>query len=122
MEEMKVCKSCGGINETSSASCKYCGNSLFIIKKNKFVLFNDDITINIVKDLFVERKDFDSQYISNKHAYLFVQDEKLFVRDLKSTNGTYINDEQINSLEDVMLNLDDQITFANITFKVGVEK
>jgi pSer/pThr/pTyr-binding forkhead associated (FHA) protein len=36
-----------------------------------------------------------SPAISKKHCLLLVRDEKAFVRDLESTNGTFVNDEQI---------------------------
>ena len=36
-----------------------------------------------------------SPAISKKHCVLFIRDEKAFVRDLESTNGTFINDEPI---------------------------
>jgi len=36
-----------------------------------------------------------SQAISKKHCTLEVRDDKCFVTDLDSTNGTYINDERI---------------------------
>jgi predicted component of type VI protein secretion system len=36
-----------------------------------------------------------SPAISKKHCLLLVRDNKAFVRDLESTNGTFVNDEQI---------------------------
>lgn len=120
MSESKICKSCGGINEIDEKRCKYCGNSLFIVKQDKYYLEGSEKRITITNDLFIERKDFESQYISNKHAYLFVRNDKLFVRDLNSTNGTFINDEKIDSLTDHELVYDDKIVFADLEFKVGV--
>jgi predicted component of type VI protein secretion system len=36
-----------------------------------------------------------SPAISKKHCILFVRGERAFVRDMESTNGTFVNDEQI---------------------------
>lgn len=36
-----------------------------------------------------------SPAISKKHCLLLVRDDKAFVRDMESTNGTFVNDEQI---------------------------
>jgi pSer/pThr/pTyr-binding forkhead associated (FHA) protein len=36
-----------------------------------------------------------SPAISKKHCLLLVRDNKAFVRDLESTNGTFVNDEQV---------------------------
>jgi pSer/pThr/pTyr-binding forkhead associated (FHA) protein len=36
-----------------------------------------------------------SPAISKKHCLLLVRDEKAFVRDLESTNGTFVNDEPV---------------------------
>ena len=120
MEESKVCQSCGGINDIRNMKCKYCGNSLFKVKKSAFILSNEKYKLSIVSDLFIERKDFDHKYVSNKHAYLFVENGTLKVRDLKSTNGTMINDKSIEPLVDYELHDGDKVTFADLSFKVEV--
>ena len=38
-------------------------------------------------------------YVSRKHAKFAVKNEKLFIEDLNSSNGTYINGERIKSAE-----------------------
>lgn len=37
--------------------------------------------------------------ISRKHLAIEVRDEKIFLRDLGSTNGTYINDKKVSIIE-----------------------
>ncbi len=54
--------------------------------------------------------------VSGLHAELFTADERLFVRDLKSTNGTFINGEQFFDVAE--LKTDDVIQFADVSFRV----
>src|SRR5262245_40381491 len=37
-----------------------------------------------------------SQHISKRHCVFRMRGEQLFIEDLKSTNGTFINDEQVH--------------------------
>ena len=56
--------------------------------------------------------------ISKNHAELsFLEDGKLVLRDLGSTNGTYVNGEAISGA--TIVNEDDIIQFATIVFRVG---
>uniref|UniRef100_A0A182MVN6 FHA domain-containing protein n=1 Tax=Anopheles culicifacies TaxID=139723 RepID=A0A182MVN6_9DIPT len=43
---------------------------------------------------------FDSRILSQSHAVLFYQDGKLFLKDLCSLNGTYLNEEYIGPERD----------------------
>jgi len=54
--------------------------------------------------------------VSGLHAELFTVDDELFVRDLKSTNGTFINGERIFDVAE--LKADDVIQFADVSFRV----
>jgi len=54
--------------------------------------------------------------ISGLHAELFTADDRLFVRDLNSTNGTFINGTQISDVSE--LNEDDVVQFADVAFRV----
>lgn len=58
--------------------------------------------------------------ISKNHAELtFRADGSLILRDLGSTNGTYVNGEQI--VTDTIVREDDIIQFATIVFRVGAD-
>ena len=54
--------------------------------------------------------------VSGLHAELFTTDDRLFVRDLNSTNGTFINGTQITDVSE--LNDDDVVQFADVAFRV----
>ncbi len=48
----------------------------------------------------------DDPLISRKHCRIFLKDEKLFVEDLNSTNGTFLNGKRVKTAE---LNEEDEI-------------
>ena len=61
-----------------------------------------------------------SPLISNRHCALLVRGEKLFIRDLVSTNGTSVNDTRIQG--EVELRHDDKISVGPLHFAVAIEK
>jgi EAL domain-containing protein (putative c-di-GMP-specific phosphodiesterase class I) len=56
------------------------------------------------------------QTVSNLHAEIGEADGVLVLRDLGSTNGTYVNGRRVS--EPVVLHEDDLVQFANIAFRV----
>lgn len=55
--------------------------------------------------------------VSGQHAEFYVDGERLLLRDLGSTNGTFINGERIDS--EVEVHEDDVIQFADVALKVA---
>jgi pSer/pThr/pTyr-binding forkhead associated (FHA) protein len=53
--------------------------------------------------------------VSRKHCEIFERDGKLFVRDLGSLNGTYVNSQKIDS--DHWLQPDQLLTLGTVTFR-----
>jgi adenylate cyclase len=53
--------------------------------------------------------------ISRRHAQILRQDDRILVRDLNSSNGTYINGERIDSAE---LKPGDTVTFGKVKFRL----
>lgn len=60
-----------------------------------------------------------SPTVSNIHAELRVDDGVLYVKDLGSTNGTFINGERIDG--EFVVASGDLLQFAEIVFRVGLE-
>jgi EAL domain-containing protein (putative c-di-GMP-specific phosphodiesterase class I) len=58
--------------------------------------------------------------VSKEHAELFERDNALWLRDLESTNGTYVNGERVHS--DIRLKEGDIVQFATVVFRVGREE
>ena len=60
-----------------------------------------DATVNIPYDSFCSRR----------HAQILFKDDKYYLEDLKSTNGTYLNDTKLESIAELKNN--DKIKFGN---------
>ena len=56
--------------------------------------------------------------ISKRHALLENSDGSIQIKDLKSTNGTFVNGEMLNASEPSILKEGDKITLANITYQL----
>ncbi len=52
---------------------------------------------------------FDSRVLSRSHAELFVKENKLYIRDLKSSNGTFINNKKLEPYKDYELKVGDKL-------------
>jgi len=59
--------------------------------------------------------------ISRKHAEVVLKDGAVSVRDVGSTNGTFVNDERLQSGQDHALRDGDSVSFAGILFKYRAE-
>lgn len=81
----------------------------------KFPIHSDPFTVGRVSDSSLS---LPKGCISKNHAELtFGDDGQLILRDLGSTNGTYVNGQAITG--EVVVNEDDIIQFATIVFRVG---
>ncbi|MEQ8791952.1 MAG: EAL domain-containing protein [Pirellulaceae bacterium] len=58
-----------------------------------------------------------SATVSSLHAEIVERDGALFVRDLGSTNGTYVNGREVD--EEVQIGENDLVQFANIALRVN---
>jgi len=57
--------------------------------------------------------------VSSSHAEIFAEDDRFFVRDLGSTNGTFINGEKI---EKSLLHEGDELRFGSVITRFGVSE
>ena len=83
-----------------------------------------DLTLTVTASLSVGRgSDNDlvlgSKQISRNHAQLSVLNGQLYVKDLESSNGTFINDERIAANESKQLSAEDTLGFASFIFQVS---
>lgn len=62
----------------------------------------------------------DSRSVSKSHAELLLTGDELWLRDLNSTNGTYVNGERIGS--PTRLSQGDLVQFATLVFRLGKDE
>ena len=84
-----------------------------------------DLTLTVDDSLSVGRgNDNDvvlgSKQVSRNHAVLSVLEGQLYVKDLDSSNGTFINDRRIEGNESNLLQVDDTLGFASFVFQVHI--
>lgn len=58
--------------------------------------------------------------ISSRHAELNIKDNKWFITDLNSTNGTFVNGQKLKTDEEFELHNCDRLTLANVDFSVQI--
>ena len=147
MTEIRICENCGARNPVSNLECENCGYDItFCIPIDSEEIVNADVQSDVsgkqwvftaidessvsfsVKDdeeLNIGRENCvisdylnKSDYISRVHCKIYANNEELHIVDA-STNGTYINGKRIDKLKDYKLNNGDEVTFADIKFKIS---
>ena len=62
-----------------------------------------------------------SESISRKHCIIVVRDGKILIQDLKSRNGTYVNDKRLPSDRAKVLSAGDHIALGKLKFELVVD-
>ncbi|MFN4317815.1 FHA domain-containing protein [Acinetobacter parvus] len=79
--------------------------------------------INVERDMLVGRHQdaeilLQSTDISRKHAALLFRNDHIWVKDLKSTNGTFVNGERVEQEQEIELHDGDMLQFASFMFMI----
>ena len=109
----------GGKKRRPSNSNKYYG--LEVISAGDNLDLKGGSIIPIRSDLTIGRKDGNSivlldQHVSGNHAEIIVRNNKVYLEDLHSTNGTFMNGKRISGK--VQLSNKDEITIGKSIFKI----
>ena len=79
--------------------------------------------ISVERDMLVGRHQdaeilLQSTDISRKHAALLFRDDHIWVKDLKSTNGTFVNGERVEQEQEIELHDGDMLQCASFMFMI----
>lgn len=70
-------------------------NGDMLLKGLKYTVNEEDKEIHIGRDDNWADVPIGLTFVSRKHATLYKQDDKWYIKDLKSTNGTFVNGAKI---------------------------
>jgi len=60
-----------------------------------------------------------ASFVSRHHAIFYIEDEDIYIEDLSSANGTFINDGKIPANVKILCNVNDVISFAGIKWRLS---
>ena len=111
----------GGRKRRTSKSSRHYG--LEVIDAGDNVDLKGGSIIPIRSDLTIGRKEGNSivlldQHVSGNHAEIIVRNNKLYLGDLHSTNGTFLNGKKISGK--VQLSNKDEIKIGKAIFKIVI--
>lgn len=81
--------------------------------EGKEILINKDMLVGRHQDAEIQ---LHSAEVSRRHAAFLVKDDALWVQDLKSSNGTFVNDVRVDDQK--LLEDNDIVQFASLKFHV----
>ena len=92
----------------------------------KLIALSDPIkgqVLNIERDMVIGRHQqadivLQASHVSRRHAALILKDGQLWIQDLGSSNGTFVNGEKVTEQQ---LKHEDQINFESIVFTISEE-
>lgn len=125
---VRVCEDCGTENAPQARKCKQCGEDISDILptpshntqnkpfRYKLVAINGEYTAIMDKPLSIVGREADlkdylntKMFVSRQHAEFTIVEGKAFIRNLSSTNKTFVNNVEISNDEPTAINLGDEI-------------
>ncbi|MGN0395323.1 MAG: DUF6382 domain-containing protein [Coprococcus sp.] len=88
------------------------GDKIYIDKKTCRIGKSSDVVDKCISD---------NSAISRCHAIIYKIDDKCYIEDLNSTNGTFVDDEQITSNSKIALRIGSRISLADEEFELRYE-
>ena len=62
-----------------------------------------------------------SESVSRKHCIIVQKDGRVLIQDLKSRNGTYLNDKRLSTSKATVVKPGDQLRIGKLMFEVSIE-
>lgn len=84
------CQNCSSELKPNAVFCPNCGTR--VVNTGSLIVNSDIITIGRAADNVIH---IESTGVSSYHAKMYVNGNKVFIEDLNSTNGTFINNQKI---------------------------
>lgn len=125
---VRVCEECGAENPPQARKCKQCGEDISDILPTpsvgvqekpfafKLTAVDGDYSAVIDKPLSIVGREADlkdylgtKMYVSRQHAEFTIVAGKVFVKNLSSTNKSFVNNTEISNTEPTALNFGDEI-------------
>ena len=125
---VRVCEECGAENAPQARKCIQCGEDISDILPTpsagaqekpfayKLSAVDGDYCAVIDRPLSIVGREADlkdylgsKMYVSRQHAELTIVAGKVFVKNLSSTNKTFVNNTEISNIEPTPLNFGDEI-------------
>ena len=113
---VRICD-CGAQNPSNARKCSACGEDISDIlpteleaaqEKYRLTSLDGTFAYDITEDEVVVGREHELQcflagksYVSRKQCRFYMQDGKLYLENLSSTNPTFVNDQQIGSVVEV---------------------
>ena len=113
---VRICD-CGAQNPSNARKCSACGEDISDIlpteleaaqEKYRLTSLDGTFAYDITEDEVVVGREHEMQcflagksYVSRKQCRFYMQDGKLYLENLSSTNPTFVNDQQIGSTVEV---------------------
>jgi hypothetical protein len=107
------CPKCFEENQSNAVFCQNCGSRLVNYTKS---LSSNIITIGRAPDNVIH---INEQNISGKHAKIFLENGQVYIEDMDSTNGTFVNGKMITR---TLLNLSDYVSLGNTSLNLNDNK
>jgi CheY-like chemotaxis protein len=86
--------------------------------KDHMLIGRADPERNINPEIDLTEPDGIGKGVSRRHASIIVHDERVFIRDLGSTNGTQLNGVPCEPLKEYRLRHGDELSFGNMRMQV----
>lgn len=109
-DEMDTTSLLGALSDNISYRLVACeGNNVIDINEASVIVGRDRSTANAV---------IDNKAVSRLHAKICIDNNKLQVYDMKSTNGTFVNDKSVEAGRFLIAGDGDIISFGNVDYYV----